>query len=295
MLDEFKHAFQRPNNGHIQLIIINVVIFIALSVLMVFSKWFGFDAFFEKVYDQFSISSSFTVFVRHPWTLFTYFFTHSLGQLFHILFNMLALYWFGRLLVEYLGSDKMIALYVLGGIAGAVIYLMVFNLIPNPPAFLQGTRSMVGASAAIFAVMVGAATLLPDYTFFLLFFGPVKIKYIALAYIFLSFIGSVGGNAGGEIAHLGGALMGFIYVKQLQVGVNWGGWITATLEWLSHLTKPSPRVKVTYRKAEKPPTQKFSSGISQKEIDEILDKISDGGYESLTKEEKEKLFKASKK
>lgn len=296
MLDEFKNAFQRPNNGHIQLIIINVVIFVLLNVLMVLFMWFKSREFFDNmIYAQFSISSSFPVFLKHPWTLITYFFTHSIGQLFHILFNMLALYWFGKLLVEYLGSDKMIALYVLGGIAGAIIYLMVFNLIPNPPDFLQGTRSMVGASAAIFAIMVGAATLLPDYTFFLLFFGPVKIKYIAMVYIFLSFIGSVGTNAGGEIAHLGGGLMGYIYVKQLQVGVNWGGWITATMDWFRQLFKPKPKVKVSYRKTETPSTPKASHGISQKEIDDILDKISDGGYESLTKEEKEKLFKASKK
>ena len=156
---------------------------------------------------------------------------------------------------------------------------------------------MVGASGAVYAIMIATATLVPDYTFYLLFFGPVKIKYIAGFYIVLSFLGSVGSNAGGNIAHLGGAMMGFIYIKQLQAGVNWGGWITATLEWIKDLFKPRVKVKVSYRKNDIPNGKKAAnvSGISQKEIDEILDKISDGGYESLTKEEKEKLFKASKK
>jgi len=155
----------------------------------------------------------------------------------------------------------------------------------------------VGASAAVFAVVVAAATLLPDYTFFLLFLGPVRIKYIAAFYVIISFLGSVGSNAGGEIAHLGGALMGFVYIKQLQSGANWGSWITATLDWFKNLFTAKPKVKVTYRNSETSSPKKSSTkpSVSQDEIDVILDKISDGGYESLTKDEKEKLFNASKK
>lgn len=297
MLDEFKNAFSRPNNSHVQLILINVAVFVVLAVFKVFSLWFGFGAFFDSVHLQFSLPSGFADFIVRPWTLITYFFTHDLRGLMHILFNMLALYWFGKLLVSYLGSDKLIAVYVLGGLAGGLLYLMVYNLIPNPPAFLGERAELVGASAAVFAIMVAAATLLPDYTFFLLFFGPVKIKWIAAIYIFLSFLGSVGQNAGGEIAHLGGALIGFVYIKQLQVGVNWGGWVTSTLHWISGLFSSRPKVKVTYRKEQAPkrPHSATPSGVSQQEIDAILDKISEGGYESLSKEEREKLFKASKK
>ncbi|HEY9008635.1 MAG TPA: DUF6576 domain-containing protein, partial [Ohtaekwangia sp.] len=139
----------------------------------------------------------------------------------------------------------------------------------------------------------------PDYTFFLLFLGPVRIKYIAAFYIVLSFLGTVQSNAGGNIAHLGGALIGFVYIKQLQAGNNWGGWITVIIDWVKKLFKPRPRVKVTYRNEEssykKTAAKQKAPSISQAEIDAILDKISDGGYESLTKEEKDKLFKASKK
>jgi membrane associated rhomboid family serine protease len=298
VFEEFKNAFSRLHNGHVQLIIINVVVYLVLAVLMVFADWFGLGSYFQLVHNQFSLPSNFVEFLTRPWTLITYFFTHDLTGILHILFNMLALYWFGRLVVEYLGSDKLIAMYVLGGIAGGIIYLMVYNLIPNPPPFLSGKAELVGASAAVFAILVGAATLMPNYTFFLLFFGPIKIKWIAAIYIFLSFVGSRGQNAGGEIAHLGGALIGFVYIKQLQVGINWGGWITATLGWIGGLFSARPRVKVSYRKAEAATNGKKNvnlSGISQQEIDDILDKISDGGYESLSKEEKEKLFKASKK
>ncbi len=296
MLEEFKNAFSRPNQGHVQLIIINVTLFLALGVVFVFSRILSFEHFFTLIHDQFSIPPKLSDFVLRPWTIITYAFTHSLTDIFHILFNMLILYWFGRLFIEYLGSDKLVALYVLGALAAGTCYLLVFNTIPffkNQADF----PGMVGASGAIYAIMVGAATLMPNYTFFLFFFGPVKIKYIVAFYIVVSFLGSVGQNAGGNIAHLGGALMGFIYIKQLQVGVNWGGWITAILDWFGDLFSPRAKVKVSYRKQEAANGKKNVnlSGISQKEIDEILDKISDGGYESLSKEEKEKLFKASKK
>jgi membrane associated rhomboid family serine protease len=281
MFEEFKNAFQRHNNAHVQLIIINIMIFVVLVVLF--------------VHDQFSIPPKFSDFVLRPWTLITYAFAHSLSDFFHILMNMLLFFWFGRLFVEYLGSDKLIAVYVLGALAGAIAYLLMYNFIPY---FIERSNfaGMVGASAAVYAVVVATATLLPDYTFFLLFLGPVKIKYIAAVGILVSFLGTVGSNAGGNIAHLGGALIGFVYMKQLQAGANWGNWITLTLEWFKGLFKPRSRVKVSYRKNEPSrKSYKASSSISQEELDAILDKISAGGYESLTKDEKEKLFNASKK
>jgi membrane associated rhomboid family serine protease len=297
MFEEFKNAFHRYNNGHVQLIIINIAVFVIMGTTWVITRFTGLDAVWAIISAQFHIPSEFSEFVTRPWTMITYMFMHDLSGIFHILFNMLFLYWFGRLFVEYLGSDKLIAVYLLGGIAGAVLYLMAYNLIPNPPPFLAHSV-MVGASAAIFAIMVATATLLPNYTFFLLFIGPVRIKYIAAFYIFISLLYSVGDNAGGNIAHLGGALMGFIYMKQLQAGVNWGGWITITLDWFKDLFKEKPRVKVSYRKDRTGGMRTASSekgAYTQEEIDRILDKISEGGYESLTKDEKEKLFNASKK
>jgi membrane associated rhomboid family serine protease len=265
-----------------------------MVVVSVLSTLTGLEAMFAVVEKIFMIPPRFAEFITRPWTLITYAFAHDWQGVWHILGNMLVLYWFGRLFIEYLGNDKLISVYILGAIAGAVFYLLMFNTIPF---YIErsGFPGMVGASAAVIAVMVAIATLLPDYTFYMLFFGPVKIKYIALFYIVVSFIGSVGPNEGGNLAHLGGAFIGFVYTKQLQAGVNWGGWIAVTLDWFRNLLKPSPKVKVTYRKAEpKKPKTEFTKA-TQEEIDTILDKISDRGYESLTKEEKEKLFNASKK
>lgn len=299
MLEEFKSAFSRYNNAPVQLIIINVVIFVVLAIFMVFSEILGFGSVFNVVHEQFSIPARFGEFITRPWTIITYMFTHDLRGILHILFNMLVLYWFGRLFVEYLGSDKLIALYILGGLAGGALYLLAYNTVPYFVAQSESANiSMVGASAAVDAIVVATATLLPNYTFFLLFFGPVRIKYIAAITVFLSFLGTVGDNAGGNIAHLGGALIGFVYIKQLQAGSNWGMWVTATLDFVKGLFKDKPAVKVSYRK-DRPaaPRQagKSHNSYTQEEIDAILDKISAAGYESLTKEEKEKLFNASKK
>lgn len=298
MFEEFKNAFQRYNNGHVQLIIINLAVFVVMGIIMVFTLVSGFEELWTVVHKQFSIPAPFSEFVTRPWTLITYMFMHDLSGILHILFNMLIMYWFGKLFVEYLGSDKLIAVYLLGGIAGGITYLLAYNTVPFYIERLGSFSGMVGASASVNAIVVATATLLPNYTFFLLFIGPVRIKYIAALFVFLSFLGSVGSNAGGNLAHLGGALVGFVYMKQLQSGINWGGWITVTLDWFRDLFKEKPRVKVSYRKDKSSSgrsTASDKSAYTQEEIDRILDKISEGGYESLTKDEKEKLFNASKK
>lgn len=302
ILDDFKYAWIKPNNAPAQLIIINVVVYLMLGVLMVISRISGYNPLFDLVYDQFSIPPVFGDFITRPWTVITYAFAHSLGDIFHILFNMLIFYSFSRLILEFLGNKKVIAIYVLGALAGGVAYLMVYNFIPFYQHQAAGVSGMVGASAAVYAIVVAAAVFLPNYTFFLMFLGPVKIKYIAAFYVIVSFLGSVGTNAGGNIAHLGGALMGWLYIVQLRKGTDLGAWVIAFTGWVKSFFVASPKIKVTHRTATKkasPPTNGAAnagkpSKAHQAEIDAILDKISQSGYESLTKEEKQKLFNASK-
>ncbi len=130
MFEDFKNAFQRYNNAHVQLIIINIVVFVALAVLLVFSRALQFSNVFDAIYEQLAIPARIGELLQKPWTVLTYAFVHDLGGVLHILFNMLFLYWFGKLFVEYLGSDKIISLYVLGALAGAILYLIVYNTIP---------------------------------------------------------------------------------------------------------------------------------------------------------------------
>ncbi len=305
-LDDFKHAWNRPNNSPAQLIIINVVIFIILGTLMVISRISGTESLFNAVYNQFSIPPTLQEFIFRPWTIITYAFAHSLRGIFHILFNMLIFYWFSKLILEFLGNNKVISLYILGALAGGVSYLIVYNTIPFYQDTVGSVSGMVGASAAVYAVVVGAATFMPNYTFFLLFIGPVRIKYIALFYIVISVLGSVGGNAGGNIAHLGGAAIGYIYITQLRKGNDLGAWVINTMSFFKSFFVKQPKIKVTHRSTGYKSTRKSSSksashstssttNVPQDEIDAILDKISQSGYESLSKEEKQKLFNASKK
>jgi membrane associated rhomboid family serine protease len=301
IFDDFKKAFSKPNNGLIQIISINVIIFLALIVSKVVFTLSNFSGIYQSIVTKLELPASFLNFLFQPWSIFTYFFVHD--DFFHILFNMLFLYWFGSLVHEYLGNKRLINVYILGGVFGGIVYMLAYNLIPYFRPLVDNSL-MMGASGAAFAVVVAAATLLPDYSFLLLFIGPVRIKYIALFYIIVSFASSVGSNAGGNIAHLGGALIGFIYIKQLRKGVDLGSPISAILDFIKSLfveIPPTPQMKVTHRSytnvGYKPTATIFKDEEfpGEDEVDALLDKISRSGYESLTKDEKLKLFKASQK
>ena len=301
ILDDFKNAWHKPNNGLAQLIIINVAVFVALGLLAVIST-FTSDALFKIVYKQFTIPAPIGEFLTRPWTIITYAFAHSFTNLWHIIMNMLVLYWFGRVFVDFLGSQKLVNLYVMGAVAGGLTYLLAYNLIPFYSERINLFDGMVGASAAVYAISVATATYWPDHRFYLLFFGPVKIKYLVAVYLFFSFLGSVGANAGGNLAHLGGALIGFVYAKQLMKGKEMGTWVFKSMEFMKSFFVSRPKIKVSHRQSSSKKRSSYSSSATkskttytQDEIDKILDKISESGYDSLTKDEKEKLFNASKK
>lgn len=306
-VEELKYAFNRPNNGLIRIILINLIIFALLIVLRVILNLSGAESVYRWIGSQLSLSSAVPVYLTQPWTIFTYMFTHE--DFFHILFNMLFLYWFGQIIMDYLGSKKFVNIYVLGGLLGGLFFMAMYNLIP----FYHGEigRPLIGASAGVSAIIVAAATLVPNHSFVLLFIGPVKIKYIAIFYvIFKSFAGLDGSNAGGELAHLGGALIGYLYIVQLRNGTDIGAWISGSLDWIKGLFERKSRIRVTHKQktysrrdeaythstaTKSSKTSSTRTASEQDEIDAILDKISAKGYESLSKEEKQKLFNASKR
>ena len=284
IIEDFKNAWNKENNGLIKIILINVIVFVSMSILEVFITLSGFGELFNLFLNKLMLPASLKVFIFQPWSIVTYFFLHM--NFMHILWNMLFLYWFGKIIHENIGNNAVISLYIIGGIVGGLSYMALFNIIPYYDNRVSESL-MLGASAGVFSVVVGSATLLPNYTFYLLFLGPVRIKYIALFYVLLSFFDVTGSNAGGEIAHLGGALMGYLYIRQLQNGVNMGKGIIDILNVFNKNKK-----EVISKEEEK---NEIKKDISQDEIDKILDKISDSGYKSLSNNEKEKLFNASKK
>ncbi len=303
IMGEFKNAFKLPDNGLMQLIFINVAVFVVFSLLHVILFFLQATPVYHVIESYFLIPASFSSFIRQPWSLITYFFMHS--GFMHIIFNMLFLYWFGLIIKEFLGGGKIISLYVLGGIAGGLLYLFMYNFIP-PFINNVNTSVMLGASGGVYAVVAGAATLMPNYTMHLMFFGPVRIKYIAIVYVFISLVNTTGANAGGNLAHLGGAALGFIFIKQLQSGTDLGKPVHWFISFFKSFFVHQPKVHVSYKKttSEKASSKKKTTAsktdsatgaeVSQEEIDAILDKISQYGYESLSKDEKRKLFSAGK-
>ena len=215
------------------------------------------------------------------WTPLSYMFMHA--GIFHIVFNLLWFYWFGQIFEEYLGKKRTLGLYLMGGLTGALFFIAAYNTLPFFTHYnAAANSSLVGASASVMAILVATATLLPDYTISLMFIGPVKLKWLILVFVIIDFLGTIGPNAGGEIAHLGGALMGFVYIKQLQKGHDW-------ITGISNIFKSKSKLKVVSKNS----SGKSDGKPQQEEIDLILDKVSQSGYDSLNKQEKEILFRAS--
>jgi membrane associated rhomboid family serine protease len=293
--DQIKNAFSQQGNSLYKILAINLLVYAVLLVAWVFLSLSGAGDIYYTMRSYLMMPASPSYFITQPWTIFTYMFAHD--RFFHILFNLLFLYWFGLLVHEYLGSRKLANLYILGGLAGGLFYMLIYNLAPLFSDVVDRSL-MLGASAGVYSIVVAAATLSPNTTFRLLLLGPVKIKYIAIFYVLVAFANSAGSNAGGELAHLGGAAMGFLYVVQLRNGRDLGVPVQLVGQFFERLFSDKPKVKVTYRKKNyeyKSEPLKKGEVTSQEEIDRILDKIAEKGYDSLSKEEKRRLFDFSNK
>jgi hypothetical protein len=205
------------------------------------------------------------------------------------------LYWFGRIFLQFFSPRQFLSTYLIGGIAGALFFILLFNIIPGLYQFL-GTR-MLGASAAVMAIVIATAFYMPDYNIYLLFIGQVKLKYVALFMLLLDVLFIASYNAGGHIAHLGGAIYGYYFTMMVKKGRDPGKWINTILDSMVTLLRPRPKLNVTYRsKAKYMSDEEYNKEKAdmQKEIDKILDKIASSGYDSLTKKEKETLFKMNR-
>ena len=292
LVKDIKDQFRMQDNALVKIILLNVIVYVIDCLIWVISEFTASSGLFNMVQYYQGASSNFMETLYKPWTIITYAFSHDTPSPFHIFFNMLGLYWFGGLIREFIGSRRLISIYFVGALAGVCLYLLCYNFIPyymNRPSGI-----LVGASASVLAAVVGAATLLPQYRFHLIFLGPVKITYIAAFYVLMSIIGTVQWNAGGNIAHIGGALSGYLFIALLKKGIDIGKPINATIDFIGSLFSKRPNVRMTFFNPSTPSLDEHYTP-NQQEIDTILDKISRSGYESLTKEEKQKLFKASQK
>ncbi|HEY9260812.1 rhomboid family intramembrane serine protease [Chitinophaga sp.] len=276
----------RQGNTVNYLLFWNIVVFLGINILRLIAFLTKQPASFIWTYDQLAMHVPLSAFILKPWGLITYMFTHV--EIFHVLFNMINLYWFGNLFRDFLGNKRVLPLYLLGGIAGGLLYLLSSSLFPG----YVGT-TMVGASAAIMCILVAAATLMPNYEIGLMFLGSVKLKWLALALVVLGLISIPNGNIGGLISHIGGSLLGFFYIRILQAGTD----LCKPLMWVFDAGTRRENRQITRKfKPKKSPLKivKKADDNSQSRLDQLLDKINEKGYQSLSAEEKAWLDKVSK-
>ncbi len=291
IIDEIKASF-KEGSTLTKLIYLNLGVFLAIKIAQIFFILFDASQGYESLLRWFAVPASLPDLIRKPWTLISYMFLHE-GFL-HILFNMLWLFWFGRIFLEYLDQKKLVSVYLLGGIAGAALYIISFNLFPVFKEVVSESVAL-GASASVIAVVIAITAYVPNHTVYLMFIGPVKIKYIGIIIFVVTSVLDFSTNTGGKIAHIGGAILGFLYTSQYRKGTDIGKWINRLIDQLVTLLKPRKKMKVTHKKPTNDYEYNLKKAKEQEEINRILDKISKGGYESLTKDEKETLFKASNK
>ena len=313
--DDVKREFSYGNMVT-RIIIINIIIFVVVNLTDLF-LYIGNGGkpspFYDTFLHFFCMSSDWKFLLTHPWGIFTSMFLHE--GFWHILWNMLFMYWFGRIVSDFIGNQRILPIYLLGGIAGGIMYFATANLLPYGE---MGGRFALGASGAVMAIVVAAGAIAPDYIMRLLFIGDVKLKYIVAVLVFLDLILiPKGGNTGGHFAHLGGAAFGWFFVFQLRNGNDWSAPVNNVLDTISNFFRSlfsgnrGSRPKVVYRNPNRTATRSRSRSSRQdnrgeaasdsnnkayqERLDAILDKIKKSGYESLSKEEKEFLFNASKK
>lgn len=273
----------KPASSINKFIALNVVVFLVLNVLKLVEYIARSPAgFSDELLTWIAVPSVLPVLATRPWTVFTYMFVHQ--EIFHLFFNMLWLYWIGQIFEEYLGYRKFTFVYIAGGIAGAAFFIAFSNLIP---AFHTGAPT-IGASASVMAIITATATLLPEYTIGMMFLGNIKLRWLAIGYIVLDIILIPQGNIGGQLAHLGGALLGFLYINQLQKGSDWAAPFVALFN-----RQQKSKLKVAYRSPALTSSKEKNRDKSNEQIvDELLDKISRFGIGSLSEKEKQLLNKA---
>ncbi len=276
IINDIKQAYHKANVVE-KIIYINVFLFL-ITVLL--NKY---------IIGWFALPSNLDSFLVKPWTLISYAFIHQ--NLFHILSNLLVLYYIGNLFLDFYTKKQFLNFYLLGGIFGGIVFLAYYYFIAKTVAL-----PLAGASAAVTTIFIAVATKIPRYSLQLRFIGSVELWVLAAIWVVLSILQIANPDKGSAIAHLSGAIFGYIYAKQLSKGNDIGSWFEQLLNYFTNLLKPKKKspFKAVYKTKKRTSTNGVSKS-KQRKIDDILDKISKSGYESLTKEEKDFLFRAGKK
>ena len=281
LIDRLRYNFKNLDISQ-KIILVMIGFFVIPFFVNTILFLFNFNKY--SVINLFDVSPNLIDLLSKPWSLITYGFFHS--DLWHLFGNMIILYLSGSVVLNLFGSERLIKIFILGILYGSVAYLISYNLFP---AFNNIKSSMIGSSAGVMAVFIFLTSYNPNYSFRILTFN-IKIIYIASFLVVLDIVQIPGGNSGGHIAHLGGAFLGYFYYKKISKGEDYGNWIISFYNFIFKQKKIIARKSSSMKKR----SEFRKDAVAQKKIDLILDKISKSGYDSLTKDEKETLFKAGK-
>ncbi len=292
----------QDGNALTTLIAINLIVFVLLALIKLIyffsseNSAEGLSAFRNNILYWVTLPADLSQYIKRPWTIFTHMFVHE--GVWHIIGNMLWLWCFGYILQDMAGNRKVFPIFLFGGLAGAIAYLASFNLIPALNNHVAGAEAL-GASAGVMAIAIATTVIAPGYRIFPMLNGGIPLWVITMIFVIIDLATIPYNNPGGHIAHLAGAGMGFLFMYMLGKGYDWSIWMNNAFDWVNNLFNPDKPKKGKNIKTElfyksKTTPYKKTSTFSQQKIDELLDKINQKGYNSLTQEEKDLLKRASK-
>ncbi|MDB5190743.1 MAG: rhomboid family intrarane serine protease [Segetibacter sp.] len=291
----------QDGNSLVMLIIFIAVVFVILSFVLILYRidGEGFPEFNAEVLKWATLPATPVAFATKPWTMLTYMFTHI--EIWHVLPNLLWLWGYGYILQDLAGNRKIIPIYLYGGVAGALFFLLAINLIPLFRSTMDTVAPLIGSGPALMALAISTTFLSPRYKIFPAINGGIPLWVLTAVFIIISFVGMGKDNVGAAISLVGGGLIGWFFVFQLSKGNDLSAWMNDLADWVDNLFNPEKKLTAAkklqqqqlYYKATQKPFEKIPH-ITQQRIDELLDKINQKGYNFLTDEEKEFLKKASK-
>lgn len=290
----------QDGNALTMLIAVQLVVFVILAFIKViyyFSNGLeGVALYNHNILAWVALPANLTTFLTRPWTLLTHMFVHD--GVWHLIANMLWLWAFGYILQDLTGNRKIFPLFFYGALAGAAVFMLSYNVIPTLRENLAETKA-VGASAGVMAIAIGTTALAPGYRIFPMINGGIPLWIVTLLFVIIDLATIPYNNPGGHLAHIAGAGMGLLFVHQLQRGRDWSTWMSNFFDWVNNLFNPakpkrgqSPRTQMYYKSTVQP--YKKTTHLTQQKVDEILEKIHQKGYHSLSEDEKDVLKRASK-
>ncbi len=277
----------RQGSAVTRLIFINIGVFILLHLSLLILKLFMIDG--QAILRALTLPSNLYSLMLKPWTLISYMFLHQ--EFSHILVNMLALFWFGKIALDHFTEKQLYGLYFFGGLVGGILFITAYNIFPYFK-FEVDYATLLGASGAVIAIITATAVQSPNREMRLLLLGSIKLKYIAIVVVLISIFSLTSSNAGGEFAHLGGALYGYLFVVSLRRGKDPTKGFSRLMDKVVNLFTKTKKSDYQPKSSQKMSDAEYnmSKANKMKEVDRILDKIKKSGYGSLTEEEKKNLF-----